>query len=268
MQTITVDGVRFRVALEGPENSTRPDALELAGLQSRHSGTRRWPPSRSSTGCLRYDHRGHGKTDAPEGPYSFARLAEDAVGLLDCAGDRGRRMGAACPLGGMTGMRMLTHHRERIDRVVLAILRHRWGLPRCGTPDAANAREAGMAALAEATIARLVHAGIHRNSSPAVWRSVRDMILTTPVEGYAGCCGAIPTWTSARSIAEGSNPTLVVIGARDPATYAADGETDRERPSRQSTHPSASTKVRAFVSISSKGPEWPSCRWPCHGTFW
>ena len=32
---------------------------------------------------LRYDHRGHGGSDAPPGPYSFDDLMKDACALLD-----------------------------------------------------------------------------------------------------------------------------------------------------------------------------------------
>ena len=35
---------------------------------------------------LRYDTRGHGLSDAPEGDYTMELLGEDAVGLLDTLG--------------------------------------------------------------------------------------------------------------------------------------------------------------------------------------
>ena len=35
---------------------------------------------------LRFDHRGHGGSDAPPGPYSFDDLMGDAVALLDYLG--------------------------------------------------------------------------------------------------------------------------------------------------------------------------------------
>ncbi|MGY6569257.1 MAG: 3-oxoadipate enol-lactonase [Salinarimonas sp.] len=221
MQTITVDGVRFRVALEGPE-----DAPVLMLSNSLASNLGMWDPQMAAFTqayrVLRYDHRGHGGTDAPEGPYSFARLAEDAVGLLDALGIA-KAHWCGLSMGGMTGMRMLTHHRDRIDRVVLANTAAQMGTAEMWDTRAATARESGMEGLAEATIGRWFTPEFIEAAPQAVAK-VRDMILTTPVEGYAGCCGAIRDMDQRESIAQASNPTLVVIGARDPATTPADGE--------------------------------------------
>ncbi len=32
---------------------------------------------------LRYDQRGHGQSDAPDGPYDFDILVADAIGIMD-----------------------------------------------------------------------------------------------------------------------------------------------------------------------------------------
>src|SRR5690606_41586656 len=49
---------------------------------------------------VRFDARGHGKTDAPEGPYDFETLAADVVGLMDHLGI-GKAWFLGLSMGGM-----------------------------------------------------------------------------------------------------------------------------------------------------------------------
>jgi len=65
-----------------------------------------WRPARdveSSDGCfepyfqvLRYDMRGHGKTEVISGPYTLDLLADDVIGLLDALKSTGSTM-SGCP---------------------------------------------------------------------------------------------------------------------------------------------------------------------------
>ena len=68
---------------------------------------------------LRYDQRGLGQTDVPEGPYSITDYAEDAVALLDAVGwERCHVMGAS--FGGMVAQELALRYPERVERLVLA----------------------------------------------------------------------------------------------------------------------------------------------------
>jgi 3-oxoadipate enol-lactonase len=49
------------------------------------------------------------------------------------------------------------------------------------------------------------------------------MLLTTPPDGYAGCCGAIRDMDQSETIRAIRAPTLVVAGEHDPATPPAHG---------------------------------------------
>ncbi len=221
MQDITIDGISFRVSLEG-----REDAPVLMLSNSLSSNLTMWDPQMPEFlkhfRVLRYDHRGHGKTDAPPGPYSFARLAQDAVDILDAFGIA-KAHWCGLSMGGMTGMRLLTHHSERIERAVLANTGARMGPPDMWTTRIETARSGGMAALADPTIERWFTTGF-RERDPETIAKVREMILTTPVEGYIGCCGAIRDMDQTETIRGVRNPTLVIIGAHDPATTPEAGE--------------------------------------------
>jgi 3-oxoadipate enol-lactonase len=48
--------------------------------------------------------------------------------------------------------------------------------------------------------------------------AVRTMVRTTPIRGYVACCQAIAKLNLTHRLGEISIPTLVVVGADDPAT--------------------------------------------------
>src|SRR5207302_3612331 len=81
-----------------------------------------WDPQAQALGgrfrLLRYEHRGHGGSPAPPGPYALADLAADVLQLLD---DFGIAAASYCgiSLGGMIGMWLAVHAPERIDALGL-----------------------------------------------------------------------------------------------------------------------------------------------------
>ena len=215
MQQLTIDGIRFRVVVEGAA-----DAPALMLSNSLSSNLSMWDPQMPEFlkryRVVRYDHRGHGGTDAPAGPYSMERLAQDAVDILDALGIA-RAHWCGLSMGGMTGMWMLTHHSERIDRAVLANTAAYMGPPELWQGRIQTATEGGMAALVDGTIERWFTPEF-RERDPETIARVRAMILATPAQGYMGCCGAIRDMDQREAIRDIASPALVIIGAKDPAT--------------------------------------------------
>ena len=65
-----------------------------------------------------FDNRGIGESDKPEGPYTAAQMAGDALQVLDEAGiDRAHVLGAS--LGGMIAQELAVAAPERVDKLVL-----------------------------------------------------------------------------------------------------------------------------------------------------
>jgi len=179
-----------------------------------------WAPQAGVLGgrfrLLRYEHRGHGGSPAPAGPYDIAGLAADVLRLLD---DFGIAAASYCgiSLGGMIGMWLAAHAPERIG--ALAVCCTSAYLPPAGfwTDRAAQARTAGMASLAEPVVGRWFTPAFRARDPATVARFVTTVAGLDP-QGYAGCCEAIAAMDQRSSLARISARTLVIAGAEDPAT--------------------------------------------------
>jgi 3-oxoadipate enol-lactonase len=89
-----------------------------------------------------FDNRGIGDSDKPEGPYTAAAMAGDALQVLDEAGiDRAHVLGAS--LGGMIAQELAVAAPERVDKLVLCCTTP-------GGPTAAPMPEVTMRLFAEA----------------------------------------------------------------------------------------------------------------------
>ncbi|RZL87779.1 MAG: alpha/beta fold hydrolase, partial [Variovorax sp.] len=66
-----------------------------------------------------YDHRGHGSSDCPPGPYRMADLADDAARLLDELG-REPVVWVGLSLGGMVGQELALREPQRLQALVIA----------------------------------------------------------------------------------------------------------------------------------------------------
>lgn len=221
MPTIEIDGLRFSVAIDGPET-----APVLMLSNSLSSDMTMWedqlPALVQHFRIVRYDQRGHGGTQVSERPYGMDRLALDAIAILDALSiEKAHWCGVS--MGGMTGMRALTHHRHRIGRAVLANTAAHMGPPSLWNGRIATANRGGMAALVDATIQRWFKPDfIARGGEPLA--RMRSMILNTPVGGYTGCCAAIRDMDQREAIRSITNPVLVIIGGHDPATTPRAGD--------------------------------------------
>jgi len=171
---------------------------------------------------VRYDHRGHGGSPVPPGPYELADLGADVLALLDRL-DLERVHWCGLSLGGMVGMWLAINAPQRIDRLVLCCTSARLGPPEMWAERAATVRAHGVEAIADAGIGRWLTPGfVARN--PDVAAAVRAMLVSTPAEGYAGCCEAIQRMDLLPHLAAIRAPTLVIAADDDPATPPEHGE--------------------------------------------
>ena len=170
---------------------------------------------------LRYDTRGHGQSSATSGPYTIDQLARDVLAILDHLGIE-RVDFCGLSMGGMIGMWLALQAPERLSKLVLCST-----APKIGTAEQWNARidtvrKQGMQAVVNGVLERWFTPGF-RAASPSAIESTRQMLLMTPVDGYAACCGALRDADLRDAISRIRVPTLIISGAHDPVTPPSDG---------------------------------------------
>jgi 3-oxoadipate enol-lactonase len=170
---------------------------------------------------IRFDARGHGQTEAPVGTYDFDVLAKDTVALMDHVGVK-RAGFVGLSMGGMVGQFLGLNHASRFTCLALVStssrvpdeVRHLWH------DRVVIAREKGMGSQVEPAMQRWV-AIKARETRPDLVARFAKMIETTPLEGYAGWCGAIRNLNVTDRLSGITLPTTVIVGEEDPATPVA-----------------------------------------------
>jgi len=211
---VKANGITFNVAVEGAEGKPW-----LVFSNSLATDLSMWDEQvarfKDEFRILRYDQRGHGKTEATDGPYDFQLLIGDVLGIFDALGiDKAHFVGIS--MGGMTALGLAQQHPERVLSIVPC------DCSPASSPASARqweermriAQEQGMEALVEPTIARWFP-GDALASRPAMADKVRAMIRATPVKGYVGCAGAISNFDFRPGLAKIACPVLVMVGTKD-----------------------------------------------------
>jgi 3-oxoadipate enol-lactonase len=171
---------------------------------------------------LRYDSRGHGRSDVPAGPYTVEMLAADVVAVLDHAAIE-RAAFCGLSMGGMVGQALGRLHGERLERLVLANTAAVMGPPESWDARIELARTGGMVALRDTVLERWFTPEFRRGDPAAVAR-IGALFEATSVTGYVGCCAAIRTMDQRATLADITAPTMVLVGSHDPSTPPELGE--------------------------------------------
>ena len=219
------DTVDLYHEIEGPE-----DAPVLVMANSLGTNLGMWddqaPALRERFRLLRYDHRGHGGSPVPPGPYGIEQLGRDAVALLDRL-EMERFSFCGLSIGGAVGMWLASEAPGRVERLVLCCTSAHFGPPDPWEARAQTVRADGVGAVADAVLERWFTPEF-RASRPATVEWAGEMLRSTPAEGYAGCCEAIRDLDLRERLGGVRAPTLVVAGADDPATPPGHGELIRD----------------------------------------
>ncbi|MCX7896898.1 MAG: 3-oxoadipate enol-lactonase [Rhodocyclaceae bacterium] len=218
MKTISLNGIDIAYQRAG----SGPAVLFAHSLASDHSIWQAQVEAlAASHTAIAYDLRGHGKSSAPPGPYSFRMLAEDAAALLDALGiEKASFVGIS--LGGMIGQAFALDFPERLEKLVLADTTAAY-------PAEARAlwaerirlvRAEGLASQVQPTLERWFTPAF-RAAHPQTVARIGRLIAATPLEGYIGCCEAIATLDFLPRLPAVRAPTLVLVGEQDAGTPPA-----------------------------------------------
>jgi 3-oxoadipate enol-lactonase len=179
-----------------------------------------WEPQvRLLSGRLRmipFDHRGHGASPVPLGPYTIADLGADVIALMDRLRlDQASYCGLS--IGGMVGQWLAGNHPERIDKLILIATSAYLGDPVPWLERAGTVRAAGtVEGIADIVVSRWFTPRWATEHGHTI-RTYRDTLASSPVEGYASCCEAIAALDTRAELGRITAPTLVISGEDDPA---------------------------------------------------
>lgn len=171
---------------------------------------------------IRFDARGHGNSEAPQGAYTFQTLTADVIGLMDHLKlPKARYLGLS--MGGFVGQYLGLLHPGRFHALCLvstssnmaSLGREIWD-GRISTVS----RNGMTASVVDGALARWL-APEALKTKPGLVARLRSMIEATPPAGYVGWCHAIRDLDVTSRLEEIRLPTRIIAGALDPATPPA-----------------------------------------------
>lgn len=164
---------------------------------------------------LRYDHRGHGASAVPPGPYTMDDLVDDAARLIREWG-RGPVVWIGLSMGGMVGQGLAVKHPELLRGLVLANTTSQY--PAEAKPVWAQrisrVEANGLADIADGVMERYFHPGFRADRPEAVAFS-RARLLRTDPAGYVACCHAVRDVDWLERLSGVRTPTLIIAGRLD-----------------------------------------------------
>ena len=207
------DGVRLNVEVTGPE-----DGAPIVFSNSLGSSLEMWDPIMDllpeGLRIIRYDMRGHGRSDVPPAPYAMGQLVSDIEAVLDHLNVRDALF-VGLSVGGMIAQGLAVKRPDMIRALVLSNTAAKIGNPKLWDDRINLVRTQGLAAAAEMILPRWFGKDFYGTPAMAPYAQT---LSTMSVEGYVGVCHAISgtdfyTPTSGLRI-----PTLGISGSEDGST--------------------------------------------------
>jgi 3-oxoadipate enol-lactonase len=179
---------------------------------------------------LRYDHRGHGRSEVVPGPCTIEAMADDAAALID-KHVAGEVHFVGLSMGGMVAQQLAVRHPALVTSIVVANSSSFYD-------EAARAiwkaridtvLSQGMGAIADAAIQRWFTPEFREDPEGAEQvAALRAVLVATDPKAYAASCEAVSRIEFCGTNPRIACPTLVIAGTRDEATPLAMSERIRD----------------------------------------
>jgi 3-oxoadipate enol-lactonase len=163
---------------------------------------------------LRYDHRGHGGSDAPPPPYSMGALITDAERLLDHLNIRDC-VYLGISMGGLVAQGLAIKRLDLVRGLILSNTAAKIGTERLWQDRIAQVSADGMAAINLVAVEQIFSRAFRATPEFARWQ---DLMLTGNADGYLGCAAAIAGTDFYTPTASLRLPTLAIAGSEDKVT--------------------------------------------------
>ncbi|GHF45332.1 3-oxoadipate enol-lactonase/4-carboxymuconolactone decarboxylase [Deinococcus metalli] len=165
---------------------------------------------------IRYDLRGQGLSDAPDGDTTLDDHVADLANLLDVLGHDTVSL-AGCSLGGLIAQGFALASPERVRRLALLDTLPRIGTEEGWTARMAQVRERGLEVLAPDLIRRWF-APAYFAAHPDDAHGYTTLLARSPQAGYLGSCAALRDADLTAHMDGLRPPTVVLCGESDVST--------------------------------------------------
>jgi len=213
----TNNGVVLRGRIDGADHRLAPTIVFANALGTTVEIWRKVIPLLpEGLRIIRYDLRGHGGSDVPDGPYAMGQMISDAAAICDVA-EVTDALFVGVSVGGMIAQGLAVKRPALIRTLVLSNTAAKIGNPAFWQSRIDLVQSQGFPKSADAIISRWFGRDYMNTPDMAQWHTMLGAM--NPV-GYAGVCAAIAgtdfyTPTSGLRI-----PTLGISGGQDMSTPA------------------------------------------------
>ncbi|MFV5697375.1 3-oxoadipate enol-lactonase [Flavobacterium sp. ZT3R17] len=171
---------------------------------------------------LRYDTRGHGKSEVAEGEYSIEMLGNDVLDLLDSLKIEKVNF-CGLSIGGLTGQWLGIHAPERLNKLILCNTAVKIGNAEGWNTRIETVQKNGLDSIVSGTQERWFTPEFVSENKNEV-EAVLAMFVQTPLSGYSSCCAAVRDADFTDQVSKIPVPTLIISGTEDLVTTVKEGD--------------------------------------------
>lgn len=213
MRAVIANGVILHVQEEGD-----PNGAPVVFANSLGTDLRLWdaliPRLPACLRLIRYDMRGHGLSQCPDGPYSIDGLTADAIALIEAL-ELGPVTFVGLSIGGMIAQSLAAARPDLVRALVLSNSAAKMGDPVTWAERIAAITADGLPAMESAILDRWFGPAFRTTPQASLWGA---LVSRTPKAGYIACCEAIAAADLTDTTTKLRLPTCVIAGSHDGAS--------------------------------------------------